>query len=345
MSVEAAAAGAAGVDVRTVRVLRYAAGTTLAVGIAMAGGWPLSYLSAVLALGFLATPDPCPSLRQGITFVSVVLVASLSGLALARWLLPYPFVFLPLVGLILFRLFYAKTGGASPLLITWMLIAVLLIPLVALLSPEAAGRVSVLIPAGAAAAILYVWITYLFFPDPAGVIAPPRVPPPAPPSGERFRIAIRTTLVVLPVFILFYTLELAGSLLILIFVAILSSQPGFAKDFKGGMALLLGNVIGGAVAVIFYDLLVVMPEFGFLLLLVFLGGLIFGSRVFSGKPSGALYAMAFSTVILILGSTTSSNAEAGGKVLTRVVQILIAVVYVVAAFGVLEHFRGRKESS
>jgi hypothetical protein len=345
MSAEAGTGVAVGFDLRTVRVLRYAAGITLALGVALAVDWPLSYLSAVLALSFLATPDPCPTLRQGVAFVSVTAMASLFGFALARWLLPYPLVFLPLVALALFRLFYAKAGGISPLLVMWMLVGVLLIPLVALLSPELAGRVTVLVPTGAAAALLYVWITYLFFPDPPGVVVTRKPAPPAPSPEERLRNAATTTLVVLPVFILFYTLELAGSILILIFVALLSSQPGFAKNFRGGMALLLGNALGGGVAVILYELLVLMPEFGFLLLLVFLGGLVFGARVFSGKPSGPLYAMAFSTVVLILGSTTSGNAEAGGKVVTRIVQILVAVVYVVTAFGVLERFRGRKVPS
>jgi hypothetical protein len=159
------------------------------------------------------------------------------------------------------------------------------------------------------------------------------------PSPERLRDAIETTLVVLPVFILFYTLQLAGSLLILIFVALLSSQPGFAQNFKAGAALILGNVVGGVVAILFYELLVVMPEFQFLLLLTLLTGLLLGSRVFSGRKAAPLFGMAFSTVLLIIGSTTSGNAEAGAKVYTRVVQIMVAVTYVVTAFGIVGRFR------
>ncbi len=329
-------------DLRTVRVLRYAAGATLALGVALAIDWPLAYLSAVLALSFLATPDPCPSLRQGAGFVAVVAAASLAGLFLARWLLPFPLVFVPVVGLFLFRLFHAKTGGTSPLLIMWLLIAVLVIPLVALLSPGIASQVTILIPMCAAAAILYVWTTYLFFPDPPGVVVAPPPAKPTPPAPERLRLALETTLVVLPVFVLFYTLELAGSLLILVFVAMLSSQPGFAKNYKAGAGLVLGNVIGGAVAVAIYELLVMAPEFPFLLLITLLTGLVFGARVFSGKPTSPLFAMAFSTVVLIIGSTTSGNAEAGDKVTTRVLQILVAVLYVVIAFGTLERFHARR---
>ncbi len=86
-----------------------------------------------------------------------------------------------------------------------------------------------------------------------------------------------------------------------------------------------------------------MPEFGFLLMLTFLTGLIFGTQLFSGKKSAPLFGMAFSTVLLVIGSTTSGNAEAGAKVYTRVIQIMIAVVYVVVAFGTVEAFRQPRE--
>lgn len=335
-------------DVRSLRVFRYAVGSTIAMAIAMSVDWPLAYLIPVLSLSFLATPDPCPTLKQGVGFVGVVVVAALAGLMLSRWLLPFPFVYVPFVGLVLFRLFHAKTGGRSSLVTMWMLIAVLVIPLVAMLSPAVATLVAIVIIGSAATTVALVWVVYFFFPDPEGLhaqaaaIAPPAQE--APPPAERFRDAVTTTIVVLPVFVLFYTLQLAGSLLILVFVALLSSQPGFAQNFKAGGALILGNVIGGAIAIAFYQLLVVVPDFYFLLLLTLLTGLILGARVFSGARTAPLYGMAYSTALLIIGSTTSGNAEAGAKVYTRVLQIMVAVTYVVVAFGVIERFRRRREA-
>ena len=52
-------------DLRTVRVLRYATGAALAMAVAMGIDWQLSYLLPVLSLSFLASPDPCPTLKQG----------------------------------------------------------------------------------------------------------------------------------------------------------------------------------------------------------------------------------------------------------------------------------------
>jgi uncharacterized membrane protein YgaE (UPF0421/DUF939 family) len=120
-------------------------------------------------------------------------------------------------------------------------------------------------------------------------------------------------------------------------------QPGFAKDFKGGLALIIGNAIGGIAAIIFYELLVMVPQYIFLIFLTLLAGLMFGSRLFSGKPKAQLYGMAYSTLLLVIGSTTSSTGEAGAKVYTRIIQIMVAVVYVVVAFGLLEHYKTSRQ--
>ena len=332
---------------RNLRILRYAVGSTLAMAFAMGFAWQLSFLTPVLALSFLATPAPRPTLKAGIVFVTVIAVACMAGLLLSRYLLPYPLVFIPFTGLLLLRLFYAKSGGASPLLITWLMIAILLIPLMAMQSPALAVGVAGGIVFGAAMTVLVVWLAYGIFPDPAGPqnepVAP--APAPAPTKTERLRDSILSTVVVLPVLIMFYSFEFVGSLLVLIFIALLSMQPSFAKNFEAGFALIIGNVVGGLAAIVFYNLLVVVPEFVFLIVLTLLAGLIFGSRVFSGKKTAPLYGMAFSTVLLVIGSTPSSTGDAGAKVYTRIVQIMLAVGYVVVAFGVIERIAKRREEA
>ena len=147
-----------------------------------------------------------------------------------------------------------------------------------------------------------------------------------------------------PVFILFYTLQLTGSVLILIFVALLAMQPSFAANFKAGTALIAGNMIGGAASILFYEILVIVPEFWFMVVLTCLFGLIFGAQLFSGKSRAPLFGMAFSTVLLVIASVTSGEGEAGSKVYTRVIQMMIAVVYVVSSFGLIERFRRAREA-
>lgn len=337
-------------DSRGLRVLRYAIGSTIAMSVAMGFNWQLSFLVPVLSLSFLASPAPRPTLEQGVNFVAIVGVACLAGFLLGVYVISYPLLYIPLAGLVLFRLFYYKATGRSPLLTTWLLIALLVIPLITITSPAIAGLVAIGILVGAAVTVLVVWLTYGLLPDPpvtSGSGEPaPSARPSVPPATERFKTAAISTLVVLPVFVLFYSFRLQSSLLILVFVGLLSSQPGFATNFKAGGALVIGNAIGGGAAIVMYELLVVVPEFYFLIVVTLLAGLLFGARVFSDKPTAKLYGMAFSTLLLVIGSTTAGgSSEAGAKVYTRVAQIIIAVVYVVMAFGVADRFVRRREST
>jgi hypothetical protein len=346
-STAAASLEPARLDLRSLRVVRYAVGSTLAMAVALGFDWQLSFLTPVLALGFFASTAPRPTLRAGMSFVATVALACLAGLLLSWTLLPYPFVYLPFAGLILFRLFYAKAAGAPPLLITWLLIAILVIPMIAMQSPALANLIARGIVVGALATIGLVWLMHGLLPDPADACvasAPAPATTASTPSSEAaFRTALTSTIVVFPVLAVFYTLQWSGALLILVFVALLSLQPGFAKNFKGGLALIIGNSIGGVAAIIVYELLVIVPEFPFMLLLTLLAGLLLGAKVFSRTPTAPLYGMAFSTLLLVIGQTTSASGEAEAKVYTRVAQIMLAAVYVVFAFGLIERLSRRSE--
>ena len=149
----------------------------------------------------------------------------------------------------------------------------------------------------------------------------------------------------MPVFLVFHFFEWTGGILILIFVALLSMQPAFAKGFKAGGALILGNVIGGFAAIVMFELLVIVPAYAFMLLLMLLSGLFFGSRLISSKPKAPLYGMAYSTLLLVIGSTTTSTTgDATVKVYSRIIQMMVAVVYVVAAFGLIDRYRRARDN-
>ena len=116
---------------------------------------------------------------------------------------------------------------------------------------------------------------------------------------------------------------------------ILAMQPGFAKNFKAGLLLVLANTAGGIASIIVFELLVIVPMLGYYLMLVGLVGLIFGGRLFSTRPTAALYGTAFSTFLVIIGSTTGGDSEADAKAYSRVLQIMLSVVYVVVMSGVI----------
>jgi hypothetical protein len=318
------------------------------MAIATGFGWELSYLVPVLSLSFLSSADKPLNVKSGLAFIGIVGIAAYLGWTLGNRVIPYPLVYVPLVGLILFRLFYAGRLGRSKLLVMWLLLAITIIPLVRLLQPSIALFVAqgifknVLVTVGIAVA------AFALMPEPAYSASdpPPHKPtPPVPTRGEAFRGAMLATAVVLPLLTLFYLFRFTGAVLILVFVAILSSQPAFSANFKVGKALIIGNVIGGIISIVFYEVLVMAPVFILMLMMTFSIGLILGWRVFSGKPVSAVFGLAYSTVLLIIGSTTTSTSDAGTEVYSRVLQITIAVVYVVIAFGLLNRLFPAREDA
>ena len=329
-----------------VRIFRYALGGTLALGLALGIDWRMSFLTAVLALSFLGTPAPRPTAKAMASFAGVVAVACSLGVMAAAVFLPYPVVFLLLEGLVLFLLFYHGARGAPPLLIVWLMIALTVIPVVGLISMALAIAVAKGIVVGAVTALAVVWLAHILVPDPA-VTGPAALTPRAPPTPPSPRAAAArawlNVTVVYPVVVVFYVFGLT-SVLVLVFVALLSMQPSLEKGFKAGMALIVGNTLGGVAAIVMYELLVMVPQFGFLLVLTLMAALFFGSRLFSDSPKAPLFGMAFSTLVLVIGSTTSSYGDAGSKVWTRVIQITIAVVYLVVAHRLVARLRRKPET-
>lgn len=327
-------------------VLRYAIGAMVLVAVAMGFGWPLAQLLPVLSLSFLAPGGKPPALKGGVFFVLSIVVACLVGLTLAYSFLPMPPIHILITFLLLFHIFYAQGPIFNPLVKVWLLIAVLLIPNIALQSGLLTMLVAYSLVWNAACAVLVVWVIYLIFPSAPENQATPATPPKTadlPNDRHRFITALTSTLVIMPVYLIFYFANIPNALLILVFTAILSMQPGFAKDWKMGKALIIGNTIGGLAAILVFEVLTIIPVYGFLLLLILLAGLIFGQYVFDQSPVAPLYGMAFSTFLLIICSVTASDSEgAGGAVWSRVLQIMVAVIYVVLAFGLAAKLKGSK---
>ncbi len=327
-------------------ILRYAVGSAILVAVAMGFAWPMAQVLPVLSLSFLAPGGKPPALKGGLFFVVSVIVACAVGLTLAYCFLPMPPIHILITFLLLFHIFYARGPIFNPLVKVWLLIAVLLIPYIALQSGLLTMIVAYSLIWNAACAILVVWVIYLIFP-PAPEnhsTAAPSQKTAAPASDfDRFITALTSTLVIMPVYLIFYFADLPNALLILVFTALLSMQPGFAKDWKKGKAMIIGNTIGGLAAILTYEILTIVPVYGYLLLLTLLAGLIFGQYVFGQSPFAPVYGMAFSTFLLITCSVTTSNSEgAGGAVWSRVMQIMAAVIYVVLAFGLAAKLRGSK---
>jgi hypothetical protein len=314
-------------------VLRYAVGSAIIMMFALGYDYQLAYFTPVLALNFLAPAAKAPTLKSSVAFLLSVALASLAGLMFSRFFLDYPLVFLPLLALILFHIYYTTALQSMKV---WLIISILLIPMMSMQSDQLGGIIAVNLFINALLALLLVWVIYFIFPGKESVSAGnPKVAADQPTSRQRYISAITKSIVVTPVVVLFFVFNWSGSMLVLFFVAILSMNPAAANK-KTSVAMILANLGGGVAAIIVFNLLTVATSFIYSGILTLLVGLLFANGLFSRKPVAALFGMAFSTFLLILGNVISLAGEAGEIVWVRILQIGIAMLYMVVAFRLVE---------
>jgi hypothetical protein len=315
-------------------VLRYALGSTIIMMFALGLDYQLAYFTPVLALNFLAPSAKAPTLKSSVAFLFSVATASFAGLLFSRVFLNYPLVFLPLLALILFHLYYTTSLQSMKV---WLIISMLLIPMMSMQSDKLGSIVAVNLFINALMAILLVWVIYLIFPEKERIhTGNAKANEDQPSPRQRFISAIIKSMVVIPVLVMFFVFNWSDSLLVLFFIAILSMNPAAANK-KTGVAMILANLGGGIAAIIVFNLLTVATSFIYSGILTLLVGLLFGNGLFGGKLSAPLFGMAFSTFLLILGNVISLAGEAGDIVWLRILQIGIAMLYMVTAFTLIDH--------
>ena len=352
-SVEAAAGAAAPVPARskaswrtnprTVRIVRYTVGVTLAAAIAFAYEWPLFFLTPVLAAFFLSLPLPGPTLRQTLDLFGYVLVAFALGLVFTLYLLPYPLIYILLLGLALFHIYYLVNRGGPLMLAVMCLIAVLILPILALGHDALASGFTLYFVLSSGLSVLIYLLAHRLFPDPQtqGTM-PGQAGFQRGYSPAAALAASKSTAAVLPIAVLFIVMGWASQILVMVFAAIFSLSPQVSKGWAAGVKSLKSTLIGGAAAVVFYWLIVAVPEFHFFVALTFLTTLIFGAAIFSGRPIAQYLPSAFIALLILVSGSMGEGADFVGKLVTRIVLISLAVIYVVAALAVLDRFLFKK---
>jgi hypothetical protein len=117
---------------------------------------------------------------------------------------------------------------------------------------------------------------------------------------------------------------------------------------KTGAVKFFGDLIGGAATLLFYWLLITVPNLFFFILLYIGTALYFASKVFSGKPSAQYFKTGFSALTLIIGGTILSTDKAGAEISDRIFQVMVAVVYVVlvsVSIDAFEKYRLQKKKN
>ena len=326
-------------------MLRYVLGSCFILGVTSLMNYDLAYLTSVLALGYMAPGAKPLTFKQAGGFLLILTIITGLTVVFTEIFLDYALVFMPLLLLSLMWLYY--TDKLPMMVKLFALVSLIIIPFVSIDSGAIGSYVAMRLVFNALMAVILSQIVFLVFPlcDADIPFEKKKQETKKQSEAERFKYAVNIILILLPVLLLFYMFKLSSSVLVLTFVAILSISPALANP-KVGLVMIVANILGGIFGILAYKLLIIVPNFVFMILISLSIGLFFGSRLFSSSKYAGIFGSGFSTFLLILGSVTSSDAEAGSKVWTRVIQISMAVTYVVIAFGILDRImKSKKEAT
>lgn len=326
-----------------IKTLRYAVGLTIAVALAFGIAWPLSFLFPVLTAVMLALPLPKPSLQQGLRNMRNTLFAFGVGFIVTQFILPHTVIFIPIFGLLLFHVYYHLNRGGSFWLVLMLLICLLLMPMLAGVNEGLAiGVVSGLV-VSSWLTICMLWLAHYLVPDLPGGPALPTPPGYQPGySAQAAEAALKSTVVVLPIAILFIANNWTGQILVMIFAAIFSLSPNLDKGKEAGVNSIKSTLIGGGVAFFVYWALVAVPEYYFLVVLMFFLSLSFGAAINAGTAMAKYLPSAMVAVILLVNSSLAEDANFSENFVMRVILLTMATIYVVTALRVLDAFWPKK---
>jgi hypothetical protein len=322
---------------RDVRALRFAVGMTLTVVLAFTIAWPISFLTALLTGKILSSPKNFLSLKEGLGVFLVISVSMIGSFLFASALINYPMVFMVLDTWILLQVFYAGRRGASPILVIMMLVAFTVVPLLAMQSKVVAFEAVKGLVLASGLSIVFAWLAFALVPGGEQGSTPKKQLGQA--DSDHFESAVKSTIVVLPLFIYIYLTSNINGMIILVFVAILSQETDFQAGVKSGFGLVLGNLIGGLIGIAVYNLLVAVPSLLFFVLLMALVWLSLSRLVMADGAKGALFGIAYTTILVILnGAFGFATTDAGNTLVVRLLQLMMVAVYITMAFSVIDVF-------
>jgi len=304
-------------------------GFGVALGFVLGGlsGTPLFFLPPLLTAQLLAALRQPPTLRQGLGLVILIALIGGATLLVAGAFAGQPLVYAMLVALMIFAGFLLDTAGkAMPA--TFLLILGCMVPLVATQSVGAAADVAAALVESAAIAIVAVWVMFAAFPAPAAAASAASRADPASPGK-----ALLNTLLLLPVLLTFMVSGSTTFVVLIVIVSVLRLGDR-ATAHRAALGLLLGNILGGIVATVAYNIVIVQPGVIFFVLVVLLVALTFGGRIAAGGPQAPIFLLALVTFVILLGIGVSPlPTDSGAAFTTRLWNVMLAGAYAVGAIS------------
>jgi hypothetical protein len=329
-------------------VLRLAIGIGLAVLLAYGLALPVPYAVCVMAVVVLCKPGPPIPFLKGVVAAIVIAALMAAGVLMVPILEHYAVTGIVLTCALLYAVFFSGRGSANPQT-TILAIAVTLIPVAGVAEQALAPLLGVTLALGIVTGVLVSSASHALFPDP---------PVPAnkaatPATLRRLSretanwMAVRATLVVMPVFVL--ALTNPAFYLPTIMKAVVLGQQACSTSVRSAGRELVGSTLMGAwMAALVWFGLSLRPNLWMLMLWMVAAALWAGARLFGIKATAlppSFWRDALVTMLILLGPAIEDSANGKDVFSASVVRVGLFVgvgLYAWATVWVLERWHASR---
>lgn len=312
------------------------------VSLALVGGttvaYPAAHMTAIFTLMFLSPGKKAFKFVNVVKYPFFLYLLGWIGVFMGSYLIEYPFVILPLLAIFIFLSFrMAKIPVVARLL---FLLLIVLIPFMSLTANALGSVVLSLMILNLTIAMIVASLSFILFPDPELSIVEEKkekVAAKTPPPLNMDKVAFNGLMVIFPLIVVFFFYNATVGLLTLVFAVLLAFDP-FIYQSKKGWFMLLANVWGGLFGILAYQVLVMAPNYLLYIFLTLSCSFYFVLNLYAGKKTSPIYGTSFNTFFIVMGTISTSTDAAGSTVWVRVLQIGLALVYVIIAYKIVNIF-------
>ena len=335
-------------DERDKATLRLACGLGLAVLVAYGLALPMPFVVCVMAVVVLCKPGPPIPLLKGAVIALVFAALVAVGIVMVPLLENYALTGLLLTAVVLYGVFFLGLRRANPLTMV-LVISFALIPVAGVADQALVGMLSVTLAVGILTGTLVSALSRAFFPDRPGASGKKAGPRSLDREAARW-IALRATLIVMPVFVLALTnpsLYLAAVMK----TVTLGQQAGETDARSAGDELVGSTLMGALIGALVWFGLSLLPNLWMLILWMMAAALWAGSGIFGARRTAyrpSFWSNALITALILLGPAIEDSASGKGVFEASAVRTALFVgvaLYAWAMVWMFERWRSAKSAA
>lgn len=312
------------------RAFRLSLTVALALVLAYAMASPLPHLAPIFAWLLTMEPKKPLGLKGLLVLVAVTALTTGTGLLMIPLLSDYPATAILVVLIALFFSTYISVSLGQVTVGMLLTIGITLISAVGTVSFAAATAVIEALVLAVVISVICQWLVYPLFPEDPGTPEPP-----AEKVGNEHAlwISLRTTLIVLPVYLVCLTNPLMYTALILKSVSL--GQQSTVVETKAAAKVLLGSTLmGGVLAILFWFALKLNVSLWMFFLWMLLIGIGIAAKIYrlrASKYSVDFWSTALVTMLILLGPAVADSAN--GKDVYQAFAVRMSLLVAVALYA------------